>query len=383
MHVTKRLAWATTIALVAILGVGNSVFAGVTFTEYSVPTPGSSPGGIAAGPDGNLWLTESAANKVARVTPTGSISEYTIPYLGFDAHNGLNDDPAGVKPIGIVTGPDGNLWFAENNGHAVGRVTPSGSFTQYATTGYSGFITAGPDGNLWLTEGSSDKVARVTTGGTVTEYPLPDPYPSPTERYPGPIAVGSDHNLWFTEPGCRACGGVVHKVAKMDTSGTLLAEYDVGGVGSFPFGITAGPDGNLWVVEFGGNNVARVTTSGVVTEFPITTASSVPIMITAGPDGKLWFTENAANQVAEVSTSGVFTEYPVPTPTSGPVGITTGPDANIWFTELSGNKVARITPSAPTTADQCKDGGWQIYGIFKNQGDCVSYVVTGTHNPPG
>ena len=37
----------------------------------------------------------------------------------------------------------------------------------------------------------------------------------------------------------------------------------------------------------------------------------------------------------------------------------------------------------PTSPDQCKNGGWQTYGIFKNQGDCVSYVATGGKNPPG
>lgn len=34
---------------------------------------------------------------------------------------------------------------------------------------------------------------------------------------------------------------------------------------------------------------------------------------------------------------------------------------------------------APTTADQCKNDGWQAYGTFKNQGDCVSSVVTQKH----
>ena len=39
--------------------------------------------------------------------------------------------------------------------------------------------------------------------------------------------------------------------------------------------------------------------------------------------------------------------------------------------------------TGPTSADQCKKGGWQVFGIFKNQGDCVSYVATGGKNPPG
>jgi hypothetical protein len=29
----------------------------------------------------------------------------------------------------------------------------------------------------------------------------------------------------------------------------------------------------------------------------------------------------------------------------------------------------------PTSKDQCKNGGWRDFGVFKNQGDCVSFVV--------
>ena len=41
-----------------------------------------------------------------------------------------------------------------------------------------------------------------------------------------------------------------------------------------------------------------------------------------------------------------------------------------------------FTPAAPTSADQCKNGGWKSYGVFKNQGDCVSFVVTHGKNAP-
>ena len=36
----------------------------------------------------------------------------------------------------------------------------------------------------------------------------------------------------------------------------------------------------------------------------------------------------------------------------------------------------------PTSKDQCKNGGWKTYGVFKNQGDCVSFVATGGKNQP-
>jgi hypothetical protein len=37
----------------------------------------------------------------------------------------------------------------------------------------------------------------------------------------------------------------------------------------------------------------------------------------------------------------------------------------------------------PTTKAACKKGGWRAFNnpVFKNQGDCVSFVTTGGHNP--
>jgi hypothetical protein len=39
--------------------------------------------------------------------------------------------------------------------------------------------------------------------------------------------------------------------------------------------------------------------------------------------------------------------------------------------------------SLPTSKDQCKNGGWKTFGVFKNQGDCVSFVATGGKKPAG
>jgi hypothetical protein len=36
----------------------------------------------------------------------------------------------------------------------------------------------------------------------------------------------------------------------------------------------------------------------------------------------------------------------------------------------------------PTTKGQCKKGGWRDFEVFKNQGDCVSWVATEGKNPP-
>jgi virginiamycin B lyase len=92
----------------------------------------------------------------------------------------------------------------------------------------------------------------------------------------------------------------------------------------------------MWFVEEIGNQIGRITPSGVVTEFPIPTPGSRPTGITAGPDGNLWFTESryetpGANKIGRITPSGVITEYSVPTGGGGPFAITLGPDGNLFL----------------------------------------------------
>jgi hypothetical protein len=49
----------------------------------------------------------------------------------------------------------------------------------------------------------------------------------------------------------------------------------------------------------------------------------------------------------------------------------------------NGTFVVAPAPPLPISTEQCKNGGWRQYGIFKNQGDCVSFVATEGKNPPG
>ena len=63
----------------------------------------------------------------------------------------------------------------------------------------------------------------------------------------------------------------------------------------------------------------------------------------------------------------------------------TGDTLNLRLAVTGSNvdQVRVITaPSLPTTKADCKKGGWDDYGVFKNQGDCVSFVATGGKNLP-
>jgi hypothetical protein len=48
----------------------------------------------------------------------------------------------------------------------------------------------------------------------------------------------------------------------------------------------------------------------------------------------------------------------------------------------TGRIVITDAPPSPTSASQCKDGGWRSFPGFKNQGDCVSFVASAGRAPP-
>src|SRR5439155_15535744 len=186
-------------------------------TQSAVVPSGAGAGvhGITVGPDGNLWFTETTANRVANVNPTlTTINEFAT---------GIT---AGAAPVGIVAGPDGALWFTESNNTAtgaIGRITTAGAVTEFLLPGSNNDpqgITVGPDGALWFTEAGTSQIGRITTAGAITTFALP--------------------------------------------------------AGSSPQGITSGPFGMLYFAESGRNLIGSITTAGAVTELGTLPPGSQP-----------------------------------------------------------------------------------------------------------
>src|SRR6478736_1112931 len=79
--------------------------------------------------------------------------------------------PAVDRPEGITAGPDGALWFTDENG-AIGRISPTGALSTYADPRVVGpaAITPGPDGALWFLTGNG-AIGRITVAGVITTFP--------------------------------------------------------------------------------------------------------------------------------------------------------------------------------------------------------------------
>jgi virginiamycin B lyase len=325
----------------------------VTFNEFPIPTANSGPIGIAEGPDGNLWFTESVG-KIGRITPAGVITEFTVPTTG-------------GGPDGITAGPDGNLWFTEAEANKIGRITTAGVITEFnipTANSRPDSITTGPDGNLWFTETApgANQIGRITTAGTVTgEFLIPS-----ADAEPRGITAGPDGALWFAE------SGNPDAIGRITTSGTFSPATPFS-VGNGPISIVTGPDGNLWFTEGIATNVGRITPSGTVTTF---TTSRFPSEITTGPDGNLWFADGS--QVAEITPTGALTEFAFPGDESDLIGITAGPADTVWFAEHGPNKIGEVVLGAPVATPDLALTSSAPGSV--PLGSTVTYTLTVTNN---
>ena len=292
-----------------------------TVTEFPV---GNSPLGITTGPDGNLWVALNRGNAIARVTPAGQVSTYAVQPSSKSANC-----HGGHSPAFITTGPDGNLWFTEWCPSAIVRLSVRNprSMKEFVLplhpdvnpiNGNSDpqVITVGPDGNLWFTEEHGNRIGRITPTGTITEFTLPLPawgvWANLIPNNPFGITTGSDGNLWFTEEGCCRVG----RITPAGAITTFFEGTNNLGPGSGydnvvptePVLIVAGRDGNLWFSDpansgHGEGYIGRVTTSGQLSIFPTpggdpnADMSSFPLGLTLGPASDttgIWFTDIGA-----------------------------------------------------------------------------------------
>jgi hypothetical protein len=77
-------------------------------------------------------------------------------------------------------------------------------------------------------------------------------------------------------------------------------------------------------------------------------------------------------------------QIPIPPlpPPPAPTDCSSFPAGGVPLRNDQGDIVVTDAKPLPTSKDQCKHGGWRTFGVFKNQGDCVSFVATGGKNPP-
>ena len=202
----------------AVAGWGNSIWVAPStglLTRLNAVTgavtqrldPNASPGGIALTSDGAIWLTDSEADEVVRIDPTGLMTPI----------------PVGNTPTSIAAGA-GAVWVVDSLDDAVVRIDPdSQSVTETIPVGDSPAGIAVGDESVWVANAGDGTVTRIDpatgriqatirVGGSPTALTVADGRvwvavdaqsiaPSRSGASGGTLRIVSGYDVDFMDPG--------------------------------------------------------------------------------------------------------------------------------------------------------------------------------------
>ena len=287
---------------------GNGTFVGDGLAARAAVL--HSPEGVALDKSGNLFIADSAANIVRRVSASDGTISTVAGSVGSAYANGVQDgldatEAAVGYPQDVAFDASGNLYIADPLNDIVWRVDAAGKITAYAGGG-------SPDDSFG--DNGPATQARVVPWGLAFDAA-------------GNLYIADD-DAFATPPHAR-----VRRVdAVTKTITTIAGTSAVGYAGdggpataaqlNAPFGVAVDIAGNVYVSENGNGTIRKIDRAGVITTFagnpslnegdplgdegPATSARMTPLHMAINPTtGDLVFADHGSHRVRRVDTQGI------------------------------------------------------------------------------
>jgi uncharacterized protein (TIGR03437 family) len=241
------------------------------------------PTGLAADGAGNLFIVDSGNRRLRKVTTDGIISTVAGDGRSTSENGGPADDGAPatsvrLDPAGVATDRDGNLFITDYGNNRIRKVSRGGIITTVAGNGAKGFSgDGGPaldaqldrprslaldnHGNLFISDTGNNRIRKVSTDGIIT---------TTAQLSSWGLAVDGSDNLFIADQ-------YSNRVLRISPDGTIttVAGNGMGGLNGdggpatsapvwCPNAVAVDSAGNLFIGEFCGNRVRKVTPNGII-----------------------------------------------------------------------------------------------------------------------
>jgi len=407
------------------LGNVYAIPTAATLTEWTIPTPNSTPTGLALDPSGNCcWFVETSGNKVVQFDPsTDTFREWAIPTASSSTTSLATTTISGsiaifgtefttnkvflffpnsgtFKEYTLPTADSGpeyisveppsayvRAWFSEFGGpsnsytrNSMGEIVynvGSGVASLYEWTlpaaaggGANGVLATA--GDIWLA-GVGAIVKWDRAAGQFTTWAIPA-HPSTQAAF---IDVDSLGQAWYTSR--RLGASSTDNYVGVLRGDNTFKEWQIPTAGADPRVISLDPSQNPWIAEQGAGKVAQLDPSsgGTITPSAPATTAFAPVLgaLTTTTTGGV--APSIANVAPTVNpntgvTTGQFTEWALAA-SSHPHDVAVDASGNVWILESSINKVARLTISTPDFSLNASPGTLSI-----PQGGSATVTITGT-----
>jgi YD repeat-containing protein len=357
------------------------------------------------GADGSLYVAEQNNYRVRRVRPDGVIITVAgngqFPFSG----DGGPATQAGMEPYGVAAGPEGSLYIADRANSRIRMVDQNGNVSTVAGSSISGFsgdggpadqarisspngVTMGPDGSLFIVDRGNSRIRRVSPQGLISTVAGSGQYgfsgdggaaESAKIAAPYRVGVGRDGSLYIPDFGnerVRWVGseGIIGTVAGTGVSG-------IGGDGglapqaklSGPAAVAVGPDGAVYVADSYNHRIRRV-----VSALPGSSASDILLPSTDG--GELYVFSGAGRHLRTLDALTGALRAQFSYDDAGRLLSVDDGDGNVTTVErdpATGQPTAIVAPFGQRT-ELALDANGFLSGITNPANEAVSLASTAT-----
>lgn len=261
------------------------------------------PGGIAVSTDGTAYVADTDNDTIRAIASSGSVTTIAGQAGRSSSADGQGAAARFEDPFSTAVDANGVVYVADSAAHVIRRITPDGVVTTYAGspgaygsadgTGsaarfYSPFgVAVDTAGTVYVADSYNRTVRKIAAGGVVTTLagsPQAGGRADGTgtaARFDQPfgIAVDANGNVYVSD----AIGNTIRKISPAGVVSTLAGQAgspgSADGTGTsarftVPYGVAVDPTGTVFVVDHGNHTIRKVTADGVVTTLAGTAGSA-------------------------------------------------------------------------------------------------------------
>lgn len=248
---------------------------------------------MAFGPDQSLYFTDWMNHMIRKIDSSGNLQTVAgIGSAGYGGDDGLAKSAQLNHPWGLAFGPDGSLYFSDSGNQRIRKVTPDGYIYTVLGTGATGVspdgtpalqatlstpsvMAVGLDGSVYFPEVFAFRILKLDTSGrlrvvagTGSSGPFNEGDVAATSAipsYPMGLALGRDGTIYFDQSDAN-------NILTIDTAGKLRSFAGQGYAGDAPDGTPArsavlsyptapaiGPDGSFYFADAYNRKIRRIS----------------------------------------------------------------------------------------------------------------------------
>lgn len=305
------------------------------------------PAGVAMDSSGNLYVADYFNNDIREITSAGVVSLFAGSSTQVAGNaNGTGSAATFTNPAGVAVDSSGNIYVADENNNEIRKITPAGVVSLFA-------------GSPTMATGHADG-----TGSAATFFG------------PEGIAVDSSDNVWVADSSNNEIREISPSGQVTTVAGSYLTSGHANGSGtsatfSMPTGITADSSGNLYVADYGSNEIRKIDSTNVVSLFAGSSTAAAghadgtgsaatftaPFGIAIDSAGNLYVTDANNEEVRMLTPNALVTTLAGSAPTPGltngtgstarffhPFGIVVDGSGNLYVGDNSNNEIRKLVP---------------------------------------